>query len=473
MTALEPIFASLVAHLQKMLHSPYEEPNDALLDEIRFNLTSKSHHLHDLTLLKGIGEPILQIVHSNETTMVQKAAAVDILVVLLPLYSFEDVVLTFGESPVVDAILMGRQHDLQKVVVKLLTRVQNPDKVLSNTVIESVFAAISDPMVYYGVFDELHRAVVHLAKHSANFREQLMSNPTVKDDLLRMKQDGILQSRLTDLAIDLLPYVPHLDRSLYLISEEELLSSKDPLLFAFTIQAYFKLLEHQSESGTLGYLEDEMDEQFDYCSKLFVDDQYGEYIKSGTNADYPEVLGQLSRTFPRKFSEMDTKHHIIDAALAHPNAKQSLRFLSKLDPMCLYDRENFFYEFNLNSDTVGVFYNLVNCEKVFFNRLDQAHFPLTRINLEFTKLLWLVELLIQRKYVLERLTKEWAQLTMSIIKPRNPIADHELQHTRKHILEAIQGSGFELSPEMAKSLQEQVEMARKGIYVMEPATQTS
>lgn len=473
MTELEPIFISLVSHLHSILSDPYLQPNDTLFDEIRLNLVSKPANTHDLTLLKTLGEPILQIIHSNDTTMQQKAAAVEVLVQLLPLYTFEDVLNTFGEPPIIDAILKGRQHDLQKAVVKLLTKVDNPDASISNGIIEALFVAVSDPMVYYGVFDELHKVVIRLAKYSANFREELVTNQRINDNLLKMKQDGILQSRLTDLAIDLIPYVPDLDKSLYLISERELLSSNDPLLFAFTIQAYFKLLEHQFQFGSLQFLENEMDEQFNYCSKLFVDPEFGEYIKTETNADYPELLGQLSKTFPKKYAEVDVKYHILDYALDHIKSKSSIRFLSTVDPMNLYDKDDFFYNLNLNSDTLPVFYNLVSNEKVFTDKLDLEHFPISKINLTFTKLVWLVELMIQYKYILKRLTNEWSTLAMTIIKPINPIADYDLQQQRKNIIEAILNSGFELSPDLLKNLEEQVELVRKGVYVMEPLTETS
>lgn len=474
MTELEPIFTSLASHLHLLLLDPNMEPNGALLDEIWHNLASKqSNSTHDLTLLKTLGEPILQIIHSNDTTMLQKAAVVEVLVHLLPLYTFEDVINTFGEPPITDAILMGRQHDLQKAVVKLLFRINDTDKPLSTTIIEALFTAVSDPQVYYGVFDELHRVVVHLTKTSAKFRDQLVSNKKINDNLLRMKQDGILQSRLTDLAIDLLPYLPNLNKSLYLISERDLLISNDPLLFAFTIQAYLKLLDHQFHFGSLQFLENEMDEQFNYCAKLFVDPQFGEYIKSETNAEYPELLGQLSKTFPNKYNELNEKYNILNYALEHIKSKSSITFLSAVDPMNLYVYDDFFYDLTLNSDTLPVFYNLVGNERIFHDKLDLEHFPLKKINLTFTKLLWFVELLIQYKYVLKRLTKEWSPLAMSIIKPKNPIADYDLQQQRKNIIEAILNSGYELSPELLKDLEEQVELARKGVSVMEPLTETS
>lgn len=468
MTELEPIFTTLLSQLQQILHTAYFEPDEMLLDEIRLKMRAN----HDLTLLKSLGGPIMAIVNSNETTMGQKSYAVKVMTALLPQYSFEDVLNTFGEEPILDAILMGRQHDLQKIVIQLFLRAKDPDATITTQVMEALFVAVSDPMVYYGVFDELHRVVVQLTKTSPKFRSELVHNRSINESLLKMKADGISQSRLTDLAIDLLPYVPELNKDLYLVSERELLSTNDPLLFAFTLQAYYKLLQNHLNDN-LQFLENDMDDQFQYCSKLFVDDDFGAYIKHDTNADYPELLGQLSISFPSKFDELDSKYHLIEYALNNIKSKTSIRFLSNVDPMKLYPIDDFFENFSLSSETVSIFYNLVGNEKVFNDKLDVAHFPLNKFNLEFTKLLWVVSILTQHKYVIKRLLNEWLPIAMLIIKPKNQINDFDLQQMRKHIIEALLNSNVEMKQEVQKLLDEQAELARRGIYVMDPLTEAA
>lgn len=361
MTFPDPVVQEFRLHLDSLYADSTITPDEELLirfeDKIRYDAA-----LHnEVQILYHLAPIILQIINSNETTGECKEYVISLLDILLPYYTFKQVTSIFNQELLLKAI-----HDkrLKLIIIKLLIR-GDVEFLRDGQLFKCLFNILADPNEPIAIVNLTERAIVAIVMKSDIFRLKLLNDYEITNIMNDMKHNKIVQSRLIDLICEVLPVVPTLDTSKYLIGEEEISLSNDLLFYRFSVDTWKRLLLLLKDNEDLGFLKNKMEPQLDFCSRLFVgentlldgNDVFIDYEDFGT----VQCLTRLSYVVPELFAQFDSKYHLIDYAMdKYCVYEKAVFFLTGVNTIFLREKNaDFFEKFKLSHRTIDLFCHLI------------------------------------------------------------------------------------------------------------------
>lgn len=465
MTTTDPVFDVFVAHLQQLLVSVDEEPDEMLLKKVELELRGSN----DATLLSKLGMPVLAIIQSDNTTAEAKEYAINTLDILLSVNKYEAIVNLFGVDLLKFGLLSGRTT-LQKVCARLIMKISNPDNTatLPADLILSLFTVLSSPASSIGASMAIEESIVELCRKSDRMRLMIIDGD-IYDILKRMRLDEVLEPRLSDLCLNLLPIIPRLPSNLYLFSEREVFDLEDLGLLKSVLFSYARILKEQEENGGLDFLETTMYDQFVQCAKLISDPELSSRMSAEFISSHAITLAQLSRTFPSTFKKIDKDYHIVDKCLEKPKSFISMEFLEAVDPLMLIDKEPIILDLRRDG-VVELMRSLASCELYFNDRMGEDVLPASKlVSIEGSILIRFIYGLHKLEWIQKRLVNEWKPILQRIANPDDSLASPLLLDQRRDVLNTILNSGLDLG-DLGPVLERGMEQLGRGVPPVEIST---
>lgn len=475
MTIADPIIQRFSNHLLELYDDPYKEPDEILLNEFEDKIRYDDIVKEDTSMLGQLAPLILQIINSNDTTAITKNYAIKFLDILLPHYSFNQIITIF--SP--DLLLKAFQgnDNLKRVIAKILQRTDS-SKIVNAPLFLCLFKTFANPETSLSTVNEVQKAIVSVTLESDQIRQMYLNNIDIVHLLNGMKHDKIVQSRVIDLVCQVLIVVPLLPTSIYLVSEEELARSNDLLFYRFCVGTWQTLLNQVHYDDSLLFLKEKMKPQIDFCCRKFVgektliDDKeiFFDYDDFGT----VYFLITVSFVFPDYFRDYNSKYNIIKyASETYRQYSKSLTFLSGVNTVFMRDSEELFENLKLSNATVKLFCRLLNDRTILNERLTVDKFPPTIFDkLVFDDIFEIFGTLCDDNLLIKKLITDWSNIVKRVISfniVNNVIL---VSDSLKVYLEKILKSGVSLG-ELEEPVREKLKKI-KGVFtitVEEPLTE--
>lgn len=475
MTIADPIVQQFAEHLTDLYNDPYLEPDNVLINELEDKVRYENLVQNDSSILLQISPTVLKIINSNDTTKITKDYAIKFLAIVLPHYSFDQILSIFGEDLLVKAF-QGNDN-LKKVIAKALERA-DPALISQGPLFLCLFKTFADPSTEISTVNEVQKAIVSLTLSSDEIRQMYLNNAEIVQILSDMKHHKIVQSRVIDLVCDVLVVIPQLPTSIYLVDEEELARSNDLLFYRFCVGTWRTLLHQIHQDDSLLFLKEKMRPQIDFCSRKFVgaktllDDKeiFVDYDDFGT----VYFLVTLSFVFPDYFKEFDQKYNLIDYAVGnYRHYLKSINFLASLNTIFLRDNDKLFENFKLSNTTVKLFCHLLVDKTILDYKLTLNRFPASIFDkLAFDDLFEIFGVLCGSDWKIEKMVKDWSNIILRIVDAEI-VNDVSVDLSNLEILlKTIANSGIPLG-DLKKPIEERLEKFRRPYVALvgEPLTE--
>lgn len=376
MTLSDPIFQHFSNHLVELYNDPTEIPNEILINKLEDKIRYDQSIQGDLSILDQLAPRILQIIESNETTSRTKKYAIKFLDILLPYYSFNQILSTFSENLLAKAF-SGNDY-LKKVLAKVLER-GDANVIAHGPLFLCLFRAFANPYTQIPTVNAVQRAILKLTRESDEIRQMYLNNSELTHILDDMKSNKLVQSRAIDLIVEILPLIPTLPTSLYLVTEEELAVSDDLLFYRFTVGVWRSLLHQIDSNEILSFLKEKMRPQIDFCCRRFIGEKT--LLDNDTFIDYEDFgvvffLVTLSFAFTDYFEEYDQKYHIVKYAIeTYNHYLKSLNFLMGVNMIYLKDSDELYDNLRLSNATTTLFCRFLEAKPIFRKQITVDRFP--------------------------------------------------------------------------------------------------
>jgi hypothetical protein len=476
MTIADPVIQKFSHHLIQLYNDPYEEPDKKLLADVEDLLRYGNIIKQDSSILGQFAPIVLQIINSNNTTSATKKYVIRFLEIVLPYYSFTEVSNIFNEELMVK-VFQGPDY-LKKVLAKVIEKA-NPSKIVHGPLFHELFKTFANSNTEISTANAVEKAIVTLTLKSDEIRQKYLSDPDICNILDDMKHDTVVQSRAIDLICEILPVIPSLPTSVYLVSEEELALSNDLLFYRFCVGSWRSLLHLIDQNESLNFLKKKMEPQFDFCARKFVgkptllDDKdiFIDYDDFGT----VYLLVTVSFVIPAYFKTLDDKYSLIDYAIeTYSHYNKSKVLLSSVNTIFLRERNTLFENFKLSNAYVELFCHLLDDHIILQQKLTAEHFPSSIFErLVFDDLFAIFGTLCETREKITKMVESWPYVISKVISSNITndviIKSHSLEIYLKSILSSSVPLGNLESPieEKLKNLQGHI-----NITVEEPLTES-
>lgn len=475
MTIADPVVQQFAEHLNELYDDPYVEPDNLLINELEDKIRYENLVQHDSSILVQLAPTLLRIINSNNTTGITKNYAIKFLDILLPHYSFNQILSVFSEDLLVKAF-QGNDN-LKRVIAKTLIKA-DPAKVSHGPLFLCLFKTFANPSTELSTINEVQKAIVALTLESDEIRQMYLNNTEIVQILEEMKHNKVVQSRVIDLVCDILIVIPQLPTSIYLVGEEELARSNDLLFYRFCVGTWRTLLHQIHQDDSLLFLKEKLRPQIDFGSRRFVGAQTLLDDKD-IFVDYDDFgivyfLVTLSFVFPDFFKEFDERYHLVDFAVeTYRHYLKSVNFLASLNTIFLRNNEGLYRNFKLCNNSVKLFCHLLNDKIILEQKLTLHEFPPSIFDkLVFDDLFTIFGTLCDSEWKIEKMVNDWSNIIEKVIDV-DIVNDVNINsHHLESFLKAIAKSGIPLG-RLEYPIDEKLEKLKKqtGVSVEEPLTE--
>lgn len=399
----------------KLYNDPYLKPNETLLSKITDLIKYDAIVSEDNSILMQMAPIILQIINSNETTCITKNYAIEFLDAILPYYTFSQITKVFNEDLLARAL--DGNDNLQRVVAKILEKA-DVSKLCHGSLFLKLFEIFADPNTELATACALEKTIIAWTLKSDEIRQKYLNDPNIEGILNDMGNNKIVQSRCISLMIDILPVVPALPSSRYLITENELAKRNDFGLYLFCISSWQNLLQAINANDNLRFLQHEIEPEMEFCSKKFVG------LKTLIEFDdisSVNVLVTLSTEFPEYFKILDKKYNLVDyACTTYTKYEKSLLFLRSLDLKYTESHEALYTNFTISERYVDLFCYYLSDDDIVKNKLTIERFPQSKFDkLTFDNLFKILERLTTSNVKIEILLDRWPNILTRVLGREN------------------------------------------------------
>lgn len=476
MTIADPVLQRFYTNLMQICNDPSQEPDHNVLVKIDRMLKYDDIVKDDSSILGQFAPIVLEIINSNQTTGVAKSFAISFLDMILPHYSYNEISTIFSVELMVKAF-QGSDY-LKTVLAKVLQRA-DASKISHTPLFYELFKTYAKRNCSVSTTDSMHKAIVALTLKSDEIRQKYLNDIDIVNILEEMKNDTLIQSRLIDLMCDILPVIPSLPTSLYLVSEEELAFSNDLLFYRYCVGTWRTLLHLIDEDDGLSFLKDKMKPQIDFCARKYVgeptllDDKeiYIDYDDFGI----VYVLITASFVFPDYFKELNDKYKIISFSTeTYPKYLKSNRFLIGVNTIFLRNDNSFFENFKLTHPNLEIFCHLLEDHWILEHQLTPEKYSKDVFNkISFEDLFEIFTTLSESNDKLSKMVNDWPYIITRVI---NTVIRNEIMfssHTLETYLLSIVKSGVPLG-NLENPIKEKMRQLEQHIdaTVEEPVTET-
>lgn len=477
MTIADPIIQQFLDHLQALSNDIYLSPDYSILDELRDALRYDENVRTDISILNITAPTILRVINSDDTTAITKKYAIEFLDIVLPYFSFDQVSNIFNEDLMVRAF-HGNGY-LKTVLCKVIGRA-DARSVENGRLLLCLFEALADSKADLSTVAAAQGAIEKLVSQSRHLQEMILHDESIVNTMKSMKADRLTETRLIDLVCELLPIVPQIPTSFYLIGKRELAESKDILFFGFTLDIWRVLLYLSNDYEALSFLSEEMKPQLDFCCRRLV----GETTLIDDIEEFSELndcgieflVATISFTSLGIFKQLDEKYNIIDYCVNHYKTnKQCNRFLTRANSFFLRKDSLTLYEnFKLSHDHVDLFCHLLSDQVILKKYMTLENFPQSLfVNLNFEDLFQIFITLSGNNLTIEKMVSNWPIIITKVISAEI-INDTVAQtNTLEKCLNEILKSGVDLG-NLYSPISEKHESLKNEITVFahDPLTET-
>lgn len=343
MTVSDSRIQLMQQHLNALFDDPTLEPSDELLRD--FEDTLRTVHIDPSILVQTL-PIILKTIQSHETTRSTKLFSIKVLSVLLPYFTISQI------KTIIDDDLMYRAFSgpqaLQKVIADLIARAGKGE--VDTNLVHNLFESLK-LVNDVGVVNSIEKAIVQLVKVN-DINEELF-----QIDISDFYDDTLLYSRLISVSTQLLPFVPNLPDSWYMVSEEQLLKYDDVLFFQYVLGSIQTLISYMGEID----INQNIEKQVDWIASMFTEkNSKFEEMEGFCEFQIVDVLTTLASSSEEMFNKFDKKYKIVEYASLLQNEK-SFYFMATIKPRYL---KNIDFRVPLGHKTIDIFCNLISDDDI-------------------------------------------------------------------------------------------------------------
>jgi hypothetical protein len=419
MTIADPIIQKFIDHLNDLYGDVYLSPDTVLLSKVEDALRYDDNVRSDSSILIATAPVILQIINSNNTTARTKKYAIQFLGILLPYFSFQQVSSIFNEDLMIEAF-NGNDY-LKCVLAKVLERA-DPEAIVHGPLLKCLFETLADSKTDVATVNAVQKAIIKLATDSDSIKEKILHDRAIGEIMESMKHDELIQSRLADLICELLPEIPQIPTSLYLVTEKELADSADILFYGFTINIWRVLLYQLHNYDNLSFLKEAMKPQLDFCCRRLVGERtLLDDIETFSNCnDYglEFLVVTISFVSLETFQAFDKKYNIVDYCMSNYQTKrQCNRFLGGVNTVLLRDNSlKIYQDFKLSHEHVELFCHLASDPVILKKNMILERFPQTLFTrLVFEDIFQIFVTLCNNPAAIEKMVSDWPFIITKVI----------------------------------------------------------
>lgn len=330
-------------HLTALFNDPSLQSSNKLLRD--FEDTLKIIAI-DPSILTQTLPIILQIIQSNETTHGTKMYAINLLSIIFPYFTVEQIKTIINEDLMF--LAFSGPASLQKVIADLIARAGKGE--MNSKLIHNLFQSLK-LVKDIGAVNSIENAIVQLAKVN-DIGEEICQ--LANDDFY---DDTLLYSRLISVSIRLLPFVPRLPEKWYIVSEDQLIRYGDVLFFQYVLSSIQTLINYADELD----VKPKIEKQVDWVAALFIQqNQRLESMEGFCEYQIVDVLTTLAKACRPIFIKLVDKYGLLGYASQLQNEKQYY-FMSTIDPQYLRGLP---VDLPLGHKTINVFCNLISDDEI-------------------------------------------------------------------------------------------------------------